>query len=152
MSFSTNFKSDLYKACQDALRLRIETAKHAMSEAQNAANGEEKSSAGDKYETGRAMGHRDRDMYARQLAEAYAEWQKLEALNLEASEFIKSGSLVEVNGMNYFIAVAIGKIELKDEVVMVISRESPIAKLMLGKSLEDEFWFRDINWKINKIK
>ena len=151
MPFIMEFKADLYKACQEVILLRIETAKHAMNAAQNAANGEEKSSAGDKYETGRAMGHRDRDMYARQLLEANAEWHKLEGINLTPVPFIKAGSLVEANGMHYFIAVAIGKIELNDALVMVISRESPIAKAMLGKTLNDEFDFNGKNWKINKI-
>jgi hypothetical protein len=39
-----------------------------MESAQQSANSEEKSSAGDKYETSRAMGHLEKDMHARQLA------------------------------------------------------------------------------------
>jgi hypothetical protein len=40
------------------LTQRINTAQAAMDRAQEAANSEEKSSSGDKYETGRAMGQR----------------------------------------------------------------------------------------------
>ena len=44
---------------------RMQTSLDAMNAAQESANGESKSSAGDKYETSRAMGHLDRDMHAR---------------------------------------------------------------------------------------
>lgn len=45
---------------------RITITKLAIANAQEAANSQDKSSAGDKYETGRAMGHLEKDMYARQ--------------------------------------------------------------------------------------
>ena len=44
----------------DLIGQRMTTAKEAMQQAQESANSEEKSSAGDKYETGRAMGHLQR--------------------------------------------------------------------------------------------
>jgi hypothetical protein len=49
------FKSKLKNFGLGMLRQRIGTAQEDMNRAQEAANSEEKSSAGDKYETGRAM-------------------------------------------------------------------------------------------------
>ena len=142
------FKEQLLQACKKIIQERIENANHAMNAAQEAANGEDKSSAGDKYETSRAMGHRDRDMYARQLVEAKNEWQKLDKINLEPSSLIKAGSLIEVNEILYFIASGIGKLEINGQVVMVISKESPIANLMVNKKINDNFSF---NGKLLKI-
>lgn len=142
------FKEQLLQACKKIIQERIENANHAMNAAQEAANGEDKSSAGDKYETSRAMGHRDRDMYARQLVEAKNEWQKLDKINLEPSSVIKAGSLIEVNEILYFIASGIGKLEINGQVVMVISKESPIANLMVNKKINDNFSF---NGKLLKI-
>jgi len=145
------FKEQLLQACKKIIQERIENANHAMNAAQEAANGEDKSSAGDKYETSRAMGHRDRDMYARQLVEAKNEWQKLDKINLEPSSLIKAGSLIEVNEILYFIASGIGKLEINGQVVMVISKESPIANLMLNKKINDHFSFNGKLWKITSL-
>ena len=63
-------KKEILFRCISLVEKRIEAAIHAMHQAQEAANSEGKSSAGDKYETSRAMGQLDRDMNAKQVAEA----------------------------------------------------------------------------------
>lgn len=63
------FKNRLKQTGLQLISDRIAMAKSAGDNAQAAANSEDKSSAGDKYETGRAMGHLEKDMYARQQAE-----------------------------------------------------------------------------------
>lgn len=151
MMITPAFKEQLLQACKKIIQERIENSNHAMNAAQEAANGEDKSSAGDKYETSRAMGHRDRDMYARQLVEAKNEWQKLDKINLEPSSVIKAGSLIEVNEILYFIASGIGKLEINGQVVMVISKESPIANLMVNKKINDNFSFNGKLWKITSL-
>ena len=57
-------KKQLYDLCQAVVQQRIDTARHAMTAAQESANEEGKSSAGDKYETGRAMAQIERDRHA----------------------------------------------------------------------------------------
>lgn len=151
MVLTLNFKETLLNACKKVLVERMENANSAMQAAQEAANGEEKSSAGDKYETSRAMGHRDRDMYARQLVEAKNELQKLEKMKLEPSEIIKSGSLIEMENTLYFIATGLGKLEVLDNTIIVISKESPLAKSMLGKKLNEEIDFNGKKLKIDNI-
>lgn len=54
-----------------------------MEGAQEAANSESKSSAGDKYETGRAMAQLERDRHAQLLAEAQKVERELTQLNIE---------------------------------------------------------------------
>ena len=63
-----DFKKALKTRCIEILEQRIDASYNSMQNAQAAANEEEKSSAGDKYETGRAMNHLEKDMHARQLA------------------------------------------------------------------------------------
>jgi transcription elongation GreA/GreB family factor len=151
MSLNIEFKKRVLDLCLQMLRERIQNAEKAMNEAQLAANGEEKSSAGDKYETSRAMGHRDRDMYARQFVEAKNELLKVEKLNLEPLGFVKTGSIMEANGMLYFVATGIGKVEIDQKTVMVISKESPIAAAMMGKKLNDSFQFNGKTWTITEL-
>lgn len=151
MSLTPEFKNRLFEACKKVLTERMENAKYAMNEAQLAANGEEKSSAGDKYETSRAMGHRDRDMYARQLAEAQNELQKIDRLNLDPTDFVKMSSLLLANDTIYFILTGIGKLEINEKVVMVVSKESPIAKAMLGKHIKEVFTFNEKQWHVLEL-
>lgn len=151
MLLTLNFKETLLNDCKKVLNERLENANSAMQAAQEAANGEEKSSAGDKYETSRAMGHRDRDMYARQLVEAKNELQKLEKINLESSEFIKTGSLIEFGNNLYFIATGIGKIEILGRLVIIISKESPLSVNLIGKKINDEIFFNGKKLKIDNV-
>ena len=62
------FKNTLKKRCIEIIEKRISSSYNSMENAQAAANEEEKSSSGDKYETGRAMSYLEKDMYARQLS------------------------------------------------------------------------------------
>lgn len=71
------YKIRLIQFCEDTITRRMAVARQAMDNAQASANSEEKSSAGDKYETGRAISHLEKDMYARQLM---ANAQELNAL------------------------------------------------------------------------
>src|ERR1700761_3965133 len=96
------FKQRLKQWGLDLIGQRIATANESMDAAQQAANNEEKSSAGDKYETGRAMGHLQKDMHARQLAESMKELAALHALSVESiystartGAFVRIGSLAQ---------------------------------------------------------
>ena len=151
MKLSAEFKDKVFNACLHLLADRVSTAKKAMMAAQEAANGEEKSSAGDIYETSRAMGQRDREMYARQLVEAQNELHKVERLNLEPINLIKIGSMVMANEIIYFILSGIGKVTIETTNIMVISKESPIAGAMLGKSINNEFVWNGNKMKIQEI-
>ncbi|MFM9945610.1 MAG: 3-oxoacyl-ACP synthase [Bacteroidia bacterium] len=148
MMLTLDFKKQLLQTCKKIITERMENANKAMQAAQEAANGEDKSSAGDKYETSRAMGHRDRDMYARQLVEAKNELQKLERISIGPVDFVKHGSLLLANETIYFISTGIGKMEINNKTIMAISKESPIAQAMLGKRLDEEFTFNKNQWKI----
>src|ERR1700744_5636481 len=94
----------------DLISERIAAAKAAMTQAQEAANSEEKSSAGDKYETGRAMGHLQKDMHARQLAESVRELATLHAVSIERlySEGA-AGAFLQTEEMAFFVLTGLGK-------------------------------------------
>ncbi len=68
----------------DLIGRRIAAGREAIDQVQQAANQEEKSSAGDKYETGRDMGHLQKDMLSRQLAESLKELALLHSVRTDA--------------------------------------------------------------------
>jgi len=122
--------------CTKIIEQRIIVAETAMKNAQESANSEDKSSAGDKYETSRAMGHLDRDMNAKQLLVAKKELIELQNINTnQAFKFPTKGAIVQTTLTYYFIAVGIGVIKINDLSIGVVSTESPVAILLKGKTV-----------------
>lgn len=115
----------------------------AMQAAQAASNEEEKSSAGDKYETARAMGQLDREMHGKQYEQARNERLLLERLNASPASVVGLGAIVHTQASGiFYLAVSIGKLTVEGTEVMVVSQQSPIGQALLGKHPGDEFGFR----------
>ena len=105
------FKELLKKECGFLLKNRSINSNSAMQDSQESANNQEKSSAGDKYETSRAMGQIDRDMYAYQLLEAEKDLNIITNLEIDKiNQVIKPGSVFEINSQLIFVAIGLGKI------------------------------------------
>ncbi|HVD97060.1 MAG TPA: hypothetical protein VNB90_02575 [Cytophagaceae bacterium] len=133
-------KHTLYQKCLAWIENKIEISTKAMNDAQDSANSEEKSSAGDKYETGRAMSQNERDMYARQLAECLKQKQLLLSINPDqSSSIIVAGSLVRTEAANYFISISAGSFSIDNVTYFAVSIDTPVAKLLLGKKAGDSF-------------
>ena len=134
---------------------RMAVAGKAMEAAQESANDQSKSSAGDKYETSRSMGQLDRNMHARQYEQARQErtiLERLQAVNESGtSERIALGSLVKTTAGFFFIAVSAGIITLKGETIIAISAATPIGKSLIGKEVKGTFLFKGKNRKIEEI-
>jgi len=141
-TINIHFKQNVLQHCKYILEQRIATAKVAMHAAQEAANSEDKSSAGDKYETSRAMGQLARDMNAKQLAEAQSELNILFKINFDVkSDRVIQGSIIHTANEIYFIAAGIGNLEIDKQKVIVLSPKSPLAIALTGKKAGDEILF-----------
>ncbi|MFY7828563.1 MAG: transcription elongation factor [Flectobacillus sp.] len=131
---------------------RMQASWNAMQAAQASANEESKSSAGDKYETARAMGQLDRDMYARQYEQARQERVLIERIEpLHTPLHVSLGALVHTSMGFFFIAVSLGSIKVQGQTVMVVSSQSPIGALLMGKVVGDSFDFRGKKHQIQQI-
>lgn len=138
------FKNRLKQFCHSAIEQRILAAKDAVANAQQSANSEEKSSAGDKYETGRAMGHLQKDMYARQLAEHVKELAALDSINCNVIyETVKEGSFINCNTVCFFIASGLGKQTIDSQLVLFLSAAAPLTKTLIGKRAGDSIQFNN---------
>ena len=125
------------------IKQRIADAVIAIENAQSAANAEEKSSAGDKYETSRAMRHLEKDMYSRQLLANQLELEAL--LNVDCDKLYDSitiGSIVFCKDIAFFIAAGLGKINFEGMEVYLVSPVAPMAKLMFNKKVGAVFTFK----------
>ncbi|HOJ91081.1 MAG TPA: hypothetical protein PK622_09010 [Saprospiraceae bacterium] len=148
-----NTKSRLLGHCKEIVKARLFNAEDAMNRAQESANETEKSSAGDKFETGRAMGHLEKEMYARQYQKALHDLQKIESLDSKAmTTEVSLGSLVEMGSKFYLIAIGIGKVILDDKEYYVLSDESPIALSIIGKKKYDSITINGNRLQITDIQ
>ena len=136
-------KEKLILYVKNHLDQRIQNSLAAMQAAQESANSESKSSAGDKYETSRAMGHLDREMHARMYQQAQQERQIVERLD-DTITYKKGalGALMKTSMGDFFLSVSIGQVEIEDEKIMIISPQSPVGSLLMGKIVGDSFSFR----------
>lgn len=146
-------KEKLYERCQQLLTQRIATAKEAMDAAQAAANEESKSSAGDKYETTRAMMQLERDQHARLLAEALKLKQMLDGLDAQrAHERIQAGSAVITGAGRFYVAVSLGKLNIEGEEWIALSPVSPLGAAFLGLGKGDKFHFNKRQFLIEEVR
>jgi len=148
-----DIKQKLYAICVERVLIRIQTLQQMISDTQAASNAETKSSAGDKFETTRAMLQLEKDKSTLQLAYAFEEKQLLDQININQSfSIVKTGALITTNSGSYFLANGSGKLELNDQTVYAISAASPIGKQLLGKKKGDQFEWKGKTFKILNVE
>ena len=104
-------KQQLYILCGEYITNREAEIKHAIAEAREAANNETKSSAGDKYETGRETMQQEIDLNITRLNELGKLKLALERIIPEqTSSTVIPGSIVRTSNGNYYIAIGAGKL------------------------------------------
>jgi transcription elongation GreA/GreB family factor len=142
-------KQTLLEEVEELIYQKISVFQKMMDDAQASANNETKSSAGDKFETGRAMMHLERDKNAKQLSEA----RKLELFlsQIKADRVfdrVAFGSVVQTDFGNYFISIAAGRIIVDEKKYFAISPQAPLAKELMRKEKGDTITFNDKPIKI----
>jgi transcription elongation GreA/GreB family factor len=147
-----DLKQKLKSECMRILGERLRMAREAMLDAQESANTQDKSAAGDKFETARAMGQSDRDMNARQVEQAQKDLASLQTLNIEGEySAVGPGALVECDNGDYFISTGLGMVEVDAKRIFAVSPASPMAVLMMGKRKGDVVSLNGKDFLIKKI-
>lgn len=139
------YKQQLKQTGLDLIGQRIANTRLQMEEAQEAANQEGKSSAGDKYETARAMSHLQKDMFARQLAEQTREQAALHAVDADKLyDTARAGAVLQGETLTFFIAAGLGKQTIGGKSVLFLSPLAPLAQQLQHKKQGDHFVFNGI--------
>lgn len=123
-----------------------------MDAAQEAANAESKSSAGDKYETTRAMMQIERGMSAGRLAEALKLKSELDQINAtKIHAVVQPGSLTITSQGNFFIAISAGKLIIDQTEYFVVSPASPIGTKLRHAKVGDVLTFNGKELLVKEI-
>ena len=148
-----SIKKQLYQQLQEQVDQRVSNAQKAMKAAEDSKNNETKSSAGDKFETSRAMMQGEEERNKIQLVKAVDLQRQLAQIDItKTSKIVVLGSIVYSNQGNYFLSIGLGKIVLEDTTYFAISLASPIGQLLFGKSEKDVVNFRGKRIEIQRLE
>lgn len=144
------------KVYQAALTLIKEKNRLLNEERANMLEGileETKSSAGDKFETSREMMTQDLmtlELQIRQSKFDLDEIQRLQAIK-ETAPSVQEGSMVKLGSDMFLLAVSIGQINVEDQKVYLLSKNSPLGQILIGKKKTEIINFRGKNIPIEDI-
>ena len=149
---ANNIKKKLHSFLIENLNNKIEILKQDIAETIEARNNDTKSSAGDKFETGREMMNVEIQKAEKLLATTAKLVEELKLINLQnTNKKVVYGSVVFTNNGNYFISIAYGKTNIDEGVFYAISLASPIGKLLHNKQEGDVFSFQGKEFVIENI-
>lgn len=147
-----DLKAKLHSLCISYVQSRIDAAMQAINAAQQAANEETKSSAGDKYETGRAMMQQETGRNMIQLTEAKKLMVALNQVGYNNSHSTAEiGSLVTTDNGNFYIAISAGTLAVNGENFFAVSPASPIGSKLKGLKAGDEFELNNKRYLVKEV-
>lgn len=147
-----DIKRKLFSLCEEYANNKINAAQKAIDNAQSSANNETRSSAGDKYETGRSMIQLEIEKYSAQLNEGINLKKALNQINYEKTyQNVQLGSLVSTNNGIFFVSISAGKFSIDGIEYMAISFASPIGQALFNKKAKDKIDFRGKHFIIKSV-
>lgn len=136
-------KQQLLTLLKTQFDTRVQAAQEAMQNAQDSANEETKSSAGDKYETGRAMAQIERDRHAQLFDQLRQERAVLDRIDPDFEfQRVGLGALVMTSVGVFFVSVSAGMVVVEGQKVIAMSPQSPLGASLMGKQAGDSFLFQ----------
>ncbi len=131
-------KADIIEYLKILIQERISEAQESIASTKASRDSDSKSTAGDKHEVGRAMAQIELENQEAQLHRNRKLREDLENIRLDRStEEIGRRSLVLTDSGKYFVSIGLGAVEIGQEMIFVISEESPIGQLLRSKSAGD---------------
>lgn len=150
---NSSVKKALLQKLNDLLDERVAALEHALRAAKDSRDSDTKSSAGDKYETGREMAQQEIDKHQAQLAKTRLMKNELAAVDVVPEKLVAGfGSLVVCDSGNYFLAVAFGKVALNRIDYFCLSLASPVGQALAGKRAGDRVSFNGKTISIVRIE
>ena len=110
-----------------------------------------KSSAGDKYETSRAMLQQEKDKKQSQMDLWQSHLSHAKLISVESCETVEMGAVVDSTMSLLYISVPVGKFSFQGQKVFGISTDAPIYQAIKGGKDGDQFTFNGKRVDIKKV-
>lgn len=128
------FKEQVYGEFEKILSEKISLLQQQLQDLRESTANETKSTAGDKYETSRAILQSEQDNARRQLQELLEQQAQFRAFQrVPVTGSIINGSLVATDKGWFLMGVALGKATVNKMVIVALSSRSPLGKLLFAK-------------------
>lgn len=114
---------------------------------------EEKNSAGDKYETSRETMTQDLNSLEKQIKQSKLDLEELYRLQAikDTPPTVQEGALVQLGADWFLLAISIGQVKVVDKQVFLLSKNSPLGELLIGKKKNETIQFRGKPQTITEI-
>lgn len=146
-------KQKIYNHYRQVSHDKIAMFQKTLADLKESGANETKSTAGDKHETALAMLQIEQANTREQLNEAQQLLTALEKINpLLSPQVIVPGSLIKTNRGYLFLSIAGGKAIIDGCVVMALSPQSPLGKLLLRSGKGQTVSFGRHNYLIESIE
>lgn len=139
----SNLKQQIISSLISQLEEKKKTHFSHQKDLQDALQSEQKSTAGDKHDTNRAMIHLEQEKLQHQYQLLQHQIQNL--VNIKGMQVstnsVEFGSLVKTSNSIFFIGVGLGKQFFEGITIYCIGVDSPIGQTLIHKKKGDEFIF-----------
>jgi len=138
------FKAKVYQTAIDLLKQKETLLAEERKNIIESILEEEKNSAGDKYETSRETMTQDLNSLENQIKQSKIDLEELYRLNTikDTPPTVQEGALVKLGTEWFLLAVSIGQIKVEDAKVFLLSKNSPLGELLIGKKKKEQVNFR----------
>jgi len=146
-----DFKTALHQRLLEILNEKIATIEKEISGLRDDQRRDTKSSAGDKFETSRAMIQLEIDRLNRSLALVKQDLSKAERLDTSPHDRIHEGSLIKTDQAIYYLSVGLGALDMDETKILFISKQAPKGKLLHGKMAGQTFSFNGLDEVVMQV-
>ena len=146
-------KAPFHTACQVFIEQRIAAARAAMQAAQESSSSETKSSAGDKYETGREMANQERDRHAAQMQLAQQLLGQLQKINPDQlCDTVRTGALVATSLGLFYVSIGAGQLRTAEGAEFAaVSASAPLVQALAGRRAGDQTTFNNKQIRVDAV-
>jgi transcription elongation GreA/GreB family factor len=153
MKLSKNLKQEVFSKLHALLDSKMLDVKRAIEDILESRESETKSSAGDKFETGREMMQIEIGKYQDQLEKYLKQKKAISQIDTEKKhELVGIGSMVKTTQGIYMVSVGLGPVEVSGVKYFAISLASPIGQLLEGLRQGDKVKFQNKEIEILEIQ
>jgi transcription elongation GreA/GreB family factor len=145
-------KTKIHAVILQHLEESMEQGKNDYLLAKESRDSDTKSSAGDKFETGREMMQREMDKISASLDMLKGQLAQMKRIDIHENQArVGIGSFIETDAENYYLSVGLGRLTCSGTPFYAISADSPIGELLLGKKNKDSIELRGRKITIKSI-
>lgn len=138
------FKSAVYQTAISQLKQKAALLAEERKNIIESILEEEKNSAGDKYETSRETMTQDLNSLEKQIKQSSLDLDELYRLQTikDTPPTVQEGALVQLGAEWFLLAVSVGQVKVGDKSVFLLSKNSPLGELLVGKKKGETIQFR----------